>query len=193
MPEEETPPTEKESEIGAVKAYEILKQRQVNEDRILAERTSMFLLATSFLFLAFVMLLTSAATGCTFTALRILLPIIGIILTFLLYCFNQGAVRAIAFWHDAERKIEEETTEFEYMRRNDITPHIAAREFIEGRKEWVRDKDGHLILATPLKPICWCEKRLLSTRIIYRRYLPLTFLTLWVASLVVAIILAIIN
>ena len=188
MAVKKAPKAQTKGSIGAVEAYEILKQRQINEDRILAERTSIFLLATTFLFLAFVTLLSSDGTGCVFTVLRIILPIIGIILTFLLYCFNQGAVRAIAFWHDAEQKLEEEATEFEYMRRNDITPHIAAREFIEGRKEWMRDKDGHLILATPSEPICWCKKRLLSTRIIYRCYLPLTFGALWVAALVVSIV-----
>ncbi|MGD9118230.1 MAG: hypothetical protein PVJ08_05780 [Dehalococcoidia bacterium] len=178
--------------MTATEAYRILLQRQTNEDRILAERTSMFLLATSFLFAAFVVLLTSNAAGCIFTAFRILLPIIGIILTFLLYCFNKGGVRAVAFWHDAERKIKEEAKEFEYMRRNDITPHIAGREFIEGRKEWTRGQHYRLILVPVVKPKHWWQKRL-STRIIYRRYLPLTFFTLWLASLVMAIILAIVK
>ena len=76
-----------EDEIGAVKAYEILKQRQINEDRILAERTSMFLLATSFLFLAFATLLSSDGTSCILKVLAIFLPIVGIFLTFLLFCF----------------------------------------------------------------------------------------------------------
>ena len=38
--------------MDPVKAYDILQKRQISEDRILAERTSMFLLATAFLFVA---------------------------------------------------------------------------------------------------------------------------------------------
>ena len=151
--------------MTSIEAYEILKQRQMNEDRILGERTSIFLLATSFLFLAFVTLLNPDWTGTIFTVLRILLPIVGLFLTFLLYCFNQGAINALAFWHDSEKKIEEEAPEFAYMRESEIAPHIHMKE-----------------------PKSWWKKRLLRSRAIYKRYIPIAFFVLWITALAVAIV-----
>jgi len=184
MAGKKAPQAQTTGNIGAVEAYEILKQRQINEDRILAERTSMFLLATSFLFLAFVTLLNPCWTGCIFKVLRILLPSVGIFLTILLFFFNQGASRALLFWHMAQRKIEEEAAEFDYMRNNDITPHIAEDDFMDGKKDWIRNKNGNLELATLVKPRCWCERRLLRPRAIYKWCLPIAFLVLWGTSLV---------
>jgi energy-converting hydrogenase Eha subunit E len=186
MPKDKTPPPSKEGGIGAVEAYEILKQRQINEDRILAERTSMFLVATAFLFAAFVVLLTSASTDCIFAVLRILLPSVGISLTFLLFFFNLGASRALTFWHIAQRKIEEdaEAEVFEYMKKNDITPHIAEDDYMDGKKEWVEIPTGHWVLKTLKKPRGWYERRLVKNRVIYKWCLPIAFFVLWVTSLV---------
>jgi len=150
-------------DIGPVEAYHILLQRQMSEDRILGERTSIFLLATSFLFLAFVTLLNPDWTGTIFKVLRILLPSVGLFLTFLLHCFNRGAINALAFWHAAQQKIEEEAPEFAYMRESKISPHIR-------------------------EPRSWWEKPLLGSRAIYKCYLPLTFFVLWATSLVLVIV-----
>jgi hypothetical protein len=174
--------------MTATEAYYILQRRQINGDRILAERTSMFLLATAFLFLAFVMLLDSEWEGCIFTILRIAVPSAGILLTILLFSFNQSASIALEFWHKAQRKIEEEATDFDYMRSNDITPHIAGNDFKQGKKEWIRDEDGKLVLVPVTKPKKWWQKRILRSMPTYRYYLPLTFFLLWIAALAVAII-----
>jgi hypothetical protein len=174
-----------------IKAYDILLRRQINEDRILGERTGRFLLATSFLFLAFVALLGLDLANPIFDVLRILLPIVGIFLTFVLYGVNLAAVNAVDFWHIAEYKIEEEADEFKYMRDNEITPHLDADKCIWGGWKWRRNSRGRWVLVritNPLErlfryPILWIRHEV--------RYLFPIFLALWVAALVVAIIIAI--
>jgi hypothetical protein len=172
--------------MRSIEAYEILKQRQISEDRILGERTSIFLLATSFLFLAFVALLSLDLAGPVFDVLRILLPVVGILLTCVLYGANRAAVNALHFWHGAQRKIEEEARDFAYMRRNGITPHRDADRCIWEGWEWKR-RGGRLVLVRITNPL----KRWLRYPILYSkhevRYLPPIFLALWVAALVVAI------
>ncbi|MGD9117087.1 MAG: hypothetical protein PVJ61_07995 [Dehalococcoidia bacterium] len=169
-------------------AYQILLQRQINEDRIVVERTNMFLLATAFLFVAFVTLLDPDMTAPIIELLRIILPIVGIFLAFLLFCFNQSASIALTFWHIGQRKIEEEAAEFDYMRSYELTPHIDEDAVMNGEKEWGRDKANRLILVPVAKPKRWWQKRLLRNKAIYRIYIPLTFVAIWVASLVVAIV-----
>lgn len=168
MAAEKAPQTQTEDKIGAVETYNILLKRQINEDRIVVERTSMFLLATAFLFLAFITLLDPEWEGRIFTVLRFVLPILGILLTFLLYLFNRNAIKALAFWHDAQCKIERETPEFAYMRDNRLGPHLQRFKLDE-------DPKGK-------------RKKLSGTRPIYKYYLPLTFLALWVVSLVLVIV-----
>lgn len=174
--------------ISSLETYHILLQRQINEDRIVVERTSMFLLASSFLFLAFVTLLNPTLAPI-FKVLRIALPIFGILLTLLLYCLNRAAINALAFWHVGQRKIEEEAPEFDYMQKNELTPHIHGYECTLGQKEWKRNKDDKWVLERIGKLRGWLRKPLLGTGTgtIYKVYFPLMFLALWVVSLIVAI------
>jgi hypothetical protein len=167
--------------MTSTKAYDIIQRRQINEDRILAERTSMFLLATSFLFAAFVVLLTSDSTGCIFKALGILLPSVGISLTLLLLRFNVSAVKALGRWHDAQCEIEGAAGAevFKYMFDKKISPHyedIIKKRNAKEPTSWLRK--------TILKAKSILPSRLSSTRAIYWLYLPLVFLALWVTSLV---------
>jgi hypothetical protein len=172
-----------------VEAYRIIQRRQINEDRILAERTSMFLLATAFLFVAFVMLLDPEWEGTIFTVLRIALPIVGIFLTILLFCFNRSASIALDFWHKAQHRIERKALDFKYMRKDEITPHIALGEVKKGEKEWVWVKaEGTWELKPVEKAKHWWQKRLLANYVIYTWYLPIAFLALWTASLVYVIV-----
>lgn len=178
---------EKEN-IGPVEAYNILLQRQINEDRIVVERSSVFFLATSFLFLAFVMLLNPNLAPI-FKVLRIALPILCIFLTFLLFHLNRSATNALAFWHSGQQKIEETAPEFTYMGQNEITPHLHGYEAIRGEREWKRIKKGKWVFRPTEKPGSWLNKPLQQAwlRHIYDLYLPAIFLVLWVTSLIVAI------
>ena len=163
--------TNKEKEnIGAIEAYEILLRRQISEDRIVTERTNIFLAGSSFLFLAFVMLLTSNQDTIIFIWLRILLSIVGIFLAFLLYCLNRSAINALNSWHIGQEKIEKEAPEFAYMRENEIAPHITP-------------------IQRPGEKRSWLKKSPLTIEIIYAVSLPLTFFLLWLGSLVAAVLL----
>jgi hypothetical protein len=191
MAEKKAPQVQTKGIIVAVEAYRILLKRQISEDRILAERTSIFLLASSFLFLAFVTLLNPGWTGYLFTALRILLPSVGIFLTILLFLFNQSASIASTFWHEAQRKIEGKADEagvFSYMEENDIAPHIAEAAYMKGKKDWIRDDDDKSVIVDLSKPRNWWQRQLLHNRVIYRYYLPTTFFVLWATSLVLVIV-----
>jgi hypothetical protein len=173
--------------MTATEAYHILLKRQINEDRILAERTRTFLLATAFLFLAFVMLLDPDWEDWYFTVLRIALPLVGIFMTFLLFSFNQSASIALTFWHIGQLKIEEEAKGFHLMRINDLTPHIAQEDYMTGKKDWVKVK-GTWVLTTLDKPKGRWHRRLWHNKVIYRYCLPPAFGALWVAALAVSII-----
>jgi hypothetical protein len=74
------------------------------------------------------------------------------------------------------------------MRSYELTPHIDEDAVMNGEKEWGRDKANRLILVPVAKPKRWWQKRLLRNKAIYRIYIPLTFVAIWVASLVVAIV-----
>ncbi len=147
MSEEVVTNNKKNEGIGPIEAYNILLQRQVNEDRIVVERTTIFLASSSILFLAFVMLLNPTLDPI-FKVIRIVLPSLGIVLTTLLYFANRAATNALAFWHGAQQKIEREAPEFAYMRENEITPHTHGEEAIWGRKEWERSKEGEHLKPT---------------------------------------------
>ena len=181
----------KKQSVGSIEAYQILLQRQMSEDRLLGERTSIFLLASSFLFLAFITLLNSDLGAPIYKLLCTILALLGIFLTICIFHLNQSAINALAFWHVGQRKIEEEAPEFDYMRVNEITPHIYGYECALGQKEWRRNKDGKWVLERIEKFRGRLRKPPLGaggTGVIYRIYLPLLFLLLWLVSLVVAII-----
>ena len=190
MAAKKAPKAKTKGGIGAVEAYNILQKRQMSEDRILVERTSIFLLATSFLFLAFVTLLTSDLTGCIFKVLGIILPSVGILLTFFLILLNLSAGKALRFWHNAQQKIEETASEFDYMLENKITPHFHGYKVSRGDMEWKRIKFGKWELR-PVKGWKVIPNRLLKLkclRPIFQIYIPGSFLALWISSLIVAIL-----
>ncbi len=173
MAVKKAPKAQTGDKIGAVETYNILQRRQINEDRIVVERTNMFLLATAFLFVAFVILLDPEWEGRIFTVLRFVLPLLGILLTFLLYLFNRNAIKALAFWHDAQCDLERNAPEFVYMRENRLGPHLERFEFKKDNKD--EETSEH-------------KKRPSGTRPIYKYYLPLTFLALWLVALVLVIV-----
>jgi hypothetical protein len=186
MPVKKAPKAQTRGDIGPIKAYDFLLRRQMSEDRIIGERTRMFLLANSFLFLAFAILLDPTWEGHTFTVLRISLPIAGILLSALLYSANRGATNALAFWHGAQEKIERKV--FSYMRINGIAPHIQGNEAIWGRMMWKRSQRSiHLKPRGRWKKVLFHPWIRPTNHWITSTLFPL-FCALWIAALVVAII-----
>ena len=191
MSEEQATSNKENENIGPVEAYHILLQRRISEDRIIVERTSIFLAASSFLFLAFVMLLNPTLAPI-FGVLRVILPIAGILLALLVFYLNRIAGNALSFWSSAKRKIEEEATEFSYMVENSIAPEVSAREVRAGRKRWQKTEDGWVLQPAKGvwsiwdKPLQW--RWIGGPNKIYWLYLPGIFFILWLAALIVAII-----
>lgn len=190
MQEEQATTNGEKGSIDPLEAYHILLQRQTNEDRILLETTSIFLAATSFLFLAFVMLIHLTLVP-TFNGLRIILPILGMGIAFWTYLRNLPAANALRFWHSAQQKIEETEEElFDYMLKNEITPHVHARKAIRGIRKMEKTEDGKWEFKQVTgfkrllnKPLQWDK-----LRPVYQFYLPAVIFVLWLVSLILAII-----
>ena len=146
------------NKMEAKEAYDILLRCQINEDRILTERNSLFFLASSFLFLGFVTLSSEAQI------LRIIIPLIGLFLSFLIYRLNQFAMRALDYFHSSLKKLEKVSSAFSYMRKKKITPH-------RDRADNPFFKDNWLL-------------RKFTVDSIYLRWIPTAFSILWICSLV---------
>lgn len=107
-----------------LEAYKILLERHINEDRVLAERTSTFLWASSILFLAFI---TIIAQQRNFLFLSVIICIFGILLCFIIFGSNLGGWMALSRWIKGEQIIEREQREhknsvFTYMHSVGILP-----------------------------------------------------------------------
>ncbi len=169
--------------IGPIEAYNILLQRNVNGDRLLSERTSRFLAASSILFLAFVMLLNPNLAP-VFKWLRIVLPVVGGFVTFLFRSSALQSSNALEFYWGAQENIERKAPEFAYMREKGIAPWKDGKEFREGRKQWKESKDG-ILVPEPIKNCGWLKKPYLISGL-SKCWLPLIFGLLWIASLIIA-------
>lgn len=99
-------------------AYKILLQRHINDDRLIGERTSIFLASSSILFLGFVILLQSARI------LAIIVPCPGLILSALAIISNWRTRKGLDFWEEKEKEIEEEGQNFAYMKEREMSPHL---------------------------------------------------------------------
>ena len=142
-----------------IRAYNILLKRHINDDRLMAERMSLFFLASSFLFVGFVTLLDIGGI----CSLRVAVPSIGIILCFLAFVAGERTRRGLDFWDRGEKKIEEEGKSFAYMRDEEIAPHLVYENVKKGTTGWLV---GHV-----------------RNRYIYPYCIPFLFLILWAISL----------
>jgi len=175
--------------IGPVEAYHILWKHNREENRLLSERTTIFLAASSILFLAFVMLNQSSVTLAPILIkwLCIILPVLGILLTLLFYSMARGTLNRLEFlWYEQEN-IERVTPEFTYMRERGNAPQIDSTELRNMKREWKQNNDKIWVSFITEEDCLGKISRCLSEHA-YEKWLPLTFGVLWVASLVVAIV-----
>lgn len=135
-------------------AYRILSERHLNDDRLMGERSSIFLASSSILFLGFVMLLSSAEKFPIFVAF------IGIILCVLAIVSNRRTSRGLGFWEKGEKRIEKEGQIFAYMMEKKIAPHLVYKVTDKGWLGWLRNRH------------------------IYAYWLPSLFIALWIGSIV---------
>jgi hypothetical protein len=178
----QAPDNEERRNIGPIEAYQIFAEGERENNRLLTERTTIYLTASSILFLALVMLNQSTTLAPTLVKwFRIILSISGIFLTLLVYSFNRATHNALDFLAGAMKQIED-GPEFTYMRENGFLPHTDGWKFVYGEKQW--DKSGHQAIPggyrrNPIPMLfrnasCVC--------------LTLTFGLLWVTSLILAIL-----
>jgi len=140
-----------------INAYRILLQRHLNDDRLLVERSSLFLASSSILFIGFVMLPPDAFV------LRIILPSLGLLLSFLGLVGNKRTIKGLDYWEEKEKEIEEEGQSFAYMREKGIIPHAMYETINSGWFRW----------------LSW-----IRNRHIYTYWLPSLFIALWICSLI---------
>jgi hypothetical protein len=162
---EENEPHSNQDEI---RAYDILLKRHINEDRLMTERMSTFLLASSFLFLAFVTLTRIK------DAFRLCVGVcaVGIILSFLAFSVAGRTRKGLDFWDGCEKHIETGWKSFAYMKSQKICLSDGTRLPIIPSS--VRENAKHGCCGWLFK---W------ETRCVYQCY-PLLVLGLWVGSLI---------
>lgn len=135
-------------------AYSILIQRHINDDRLMRERSTIYLASSSILFLG---LINIPPNGLFF---QIIIAIIGIIWSIFAIISNRRTSIGLNFWEKHEKIIETKGSSFAYMRENGITPHLVYSEIGKG---WLTS---------------------IRNRHIFSYILPSLFIILWITSLV---------
>lgn len=189
MEEELNAHNEEERIIGPIEAYNILLRSLREENRLLSERTTIFLAASSILFLAFVMLFQGPilCSSCIKYLIIFLLPVLGLFLTFVFYSLARGTFKRLKFlWHKQEN-LERESQEFVWMRERGIAPEIDRTEYKNIKREWGQEDSTDIWLQSPSEESCWGKISSCLSEHASERWIPFTFVLLWLASLIVAI------
>jgi len=116
------------------RAYNILLQRHINDDRLMGERNSIFLASSSILFLGFTMIAQTAHM------LSIIIPILGFA-----FCSAARTSKGLDFWEEQEKRLENENCSFAYMKAEGMLPHLVY-DHVAGAKMG-RLKTGRLLKA----------------------------------------------
>ena len=115
------------------RAHQILLQHQFNENRLVAERTSLFALSNSVLLIAFAMLVPVSKIVCT------VLAIVGLIFCVVTWGALRSSVKALEVWVRGQKQIEEQEDGcFAYMREKQISPQIYGWSWQRGVAKWWR-------------------------------------------------------
>lgn len=157
-----------------IELYKVFLERHTNDDRLMNERMSAFLLANSILFAGFVILISII----DISYLRILVALIGIILSVFGLILAQRTLKGLEFWAKAETKIEKAGNIFKYMRGlrfDKKDKEFYLRSYISAGNEEM-DMNPHSVRE-------YVGSKWLTANRIYT-FMPLLFLALWIASLV---------
>lgn len=100
-----------------IEAYEILTRRQINEDRLVAERLTVGCLVNSILLVAFF----TATQTTLFSSMRIILPLSGLVFSFALVALMCISSFAMISYYNALHKLEQESA-FTYMKEHGVRP-----------------------------------------------------------------------
>ncbi|MBE9513252.1 MAG: hypothetical protein IMY77_04295 [Chloroflexi bacterium] len=189
MSEKPAKETREMKNIGPVEAYDILMQRTIDENRLLTERTTIFLAASSILFLAFVMLNQSSTTLSLILAkpLSIILSSLGIFLTLVFYSLARGSIERLEFlWHSQEN-MERESPEFTYMKDKKFAPYTDRTDFLAKDRKW-KQNDKNIWTYESTASGRWGMLSRSLAEHASKKCIPAIFGTLWLASLIIALI-----
>lgn len=177
------------NKIGAIEAYDILMQRTIDENRLLTERTTIFLAASSILFLAFVMLNQSSTTLSPILAkpLSIILSFLGISLTLVFYSLARGSIKRLEFLWYSQENMERESPEFTYMKDKKFAPYTDRTDFSAKDRKW-KQNDKNIWTYESTAAGCWGKLSRCLSRHASKKCIPVIFGTLWSASLIIALI-----
>jgi len=100
--------------------YKILLKRHLNDDRLMGERSSIFIASSAILFGGFAVL-----TGHPL-ALRIIICVVGTVLCILAIRANHRTKRGLDFWDEKESKLENYSHDelFISMREREVQPSM---------------------------------------------------------------------
>jgi len=136
------------------RAYNVLLQRHMNDDRLMGERSSAFLAGSSILFLGFILMLQFFPPSRT---LCMIIPILGLLLCLCAIFSNGRTSKGLDFWMEHEEELEKRGCSFAYMKERNMLPSSVKK---------------HVGLFK------------IKNRIIYTWFVPGIFLVLWVCSLI---------
>lgn len=149
-------------------------QLAIDANRLLSERTNIFLLASSILFAGFVFSFDKIM------ALGIALPVIGIGLCFLHYLNAASASHSIAFCWLCLLKLEGEESALNSFKQRDLAPHSAHWKY------WFEDQQRKF--PSPPRPQGGIFKRecfgKFNPATISVTCIPITFAILWIVGLI---------
>lgn len=161
--------------------YEVLTQRILNSDRLLAERSSMYLLTNSILLAGFLFIFGESGL------LQIVIPSAGIILSIVFGFVAWGVTREMHLWVIMCQNIEQEQPAFDDLKNQELIPYSAWNYWAQGNSQFVM-KPPQRGVPLGLKAQSRWEK--LTTFGIfdpwhfYRIYIPSLFVVIWISSLV---------
>jgi len=189
MTKEQTTDNKETRNIGPIEAYEILMQRTIDENRLLTERTTVFLAASSILFLAFVMLSQSSDTIAPILvkSLRIILSFLGIVLTLVFYSLARGSIKRLEFLCYSQENIERQSPKFTYMTNSKIAPYTDRTEAEKKNRKW-KQNGSKIWISECTDEGSWGKFSRYLSKNASKKYIPIIFGILWGTSLIVAVI-----
>ena len=168
----------------ALHMHDLWTQLALDDNRLLSERTSIFLLAGSILFAAFALL-------SDVLLIIIALPIIGLGLCFLQWVNATGTARSAMFGWDALMRLERDEPALSAFIGKKLAPHVARWRYWvpdQTEQEGRRASDKRERVQNPLDSRLegkWVKRswfRKFGPSSVSITYIPLGFALLWIAG-----------
>lgn len=166
--------------------YKILVQLVMHEGRFISERTNNFLLFNSILFTGFILLLTPIEnTNSWISAIKVLLPAVGLVISILHSVSIARTIDAADFWRSSIGLIEKDT-DFWYPAKTekdaDLDIFWARHRYLDGIQ--TRQQQNTLRLSQPPAFIKRLSSHLPDPNRIFVFWLPVLIGILWLFTFI---------